>query len=305
MAKTLLISDPSHTWREWLKQHRGKADLLCLDPNDPNVATPGQFALLRGNKQIWTRFYGSLDAQRYPHVTIAALAQAMHVLEEDAYVQLFAYRPVPLLKHVVSLAAQVLRPDRILIAAGTEIEQAGFPVGPEEVELEAAFPTMVQQAQRKAQWMKLLENCEPHVVPLDRVSIEGARIGSGHKLSPSEIANIGLQGIRYAEKTGGTLLLISDEDLDEGLIARALDITGTTRAALNSSKSFANLLCSFASQEGEDFGMGTVQSIDWEAEQLHARCTAVPPAPVRILRLGALRVDPAGNELGEVRPWQL
>jgi polynucleotide 5'-kinase involved in rRNA processing len=68
---------------------------------------------------------------------------------------------------------------------------------------------------------------------------------------------------------------------------------------------YRNLLCSFAKQSGEDFGMGILTDIDWNSMRAYAQCTAVPPAPVRILRLGSLRVDSNGHELGEVRPWQV
>jgi hypothetical protein len=65
------------------------------------------------------------------------------------------------------------------------------------------------------------------------------------------------------------------------------------------------LLCSFANQEGEDFGIGMIRGIDFVTGVAQVACTAVPPAPARILRIGGLRVDPNGNELGEARPWQV
>lgn len=203
------------------------------------------------------------------------------------------------------LVAQLLRPTEVLIAAGTDMDQAGFPVGPSEIEIDKAFPPLVQQAQRKAQWLRMFEGCEKHVVDLRKVSIEGARLGTGHRLSSDERQKAQLNHSLYAERAGGTLFVISDVDTEESDVAAALDFTGCTRAHFVAPGMYRNLLCSFARQSGEDFGIGIITDIDWQSMRAHALCSAVPPAPLRILRMGALRVDSNGRELGEVRAWQV
>lgn len=305
MGRTLLIGNPRVTWREWLRDHRGKRDLLCLDPSDPAQEIPARLALFRGEYPIRTRFYGSLDPQRAPHVLVGALAAAMPRMGEDAIVQLFAYRPSPLMRQVAMLLAQTLAPSRIVVAEGTELDMDGWPVGPEKVELEENFPPMVQHAQRKAQWLRLIEECGPHDVDLRSVTLEGSRLGSGKALGSEERTRAGLRGAVHAERCGKSLLVVSPEDPDDGEVARALDVTGCAKAQFVHPGEYTNLLCAFARESGEEIGMGIVQSIDWEARRLQALCTAVPPAPVKILRLGSLRVDPNGRELGEGRPWQL
>jgi polynucleotide 5'-kinase involved in rRNA processing len=178
-------------------------------------------------------------------------------------------------------------------------------VGPEEVETEASFPAMVQQAQRKAQWLKLNESCSEHEVNLRRVSIEGARLGSGDAIHPDALAKANLDPALHGEVAGGTLLLVTAEEPSDQAMARALDIFHASRAAVVAPTAYDNLLCSFANQEGEDFGIGMVRKIDFKTGIAQISCTAVPPAPVRILRIGGLRVDGSGNELGEARPWQV
>ncbi|HEY0867593.1 MAG TPA: hypothetical protein VGE01_09445 [Fimbriimonas sp.] len=299
MGKTLLIGHHGVSWRDWLKEHRGNRDLLCLDPAESYAGPPARFVLVRGNRPVYHRFYGSLDAQRAPHVMMASLAQALFVAEEDALIQLFPYRPFPLLRQIVALIAQLVQPSAILVAQGTALDLDGFPVGPEEVELGKSFPLLVMQAQRKAQWMKLMEQCQEHDVDLRQVTIEGARFGSGENLTRE------VEGVLYAERCGSTLLMVSDEELSDAQIARALDSSHTARAHLVSPEAYRNLLCSFGRPNGEDFGMGTVAEIDWESLRARVLCTAIPPAPVRILRLGSLRIDPHGNELGEAKPWQV
>jgi polynucleotide 5'-kinase involved in rRNA processing len=305
VGRTLLIGHPQVTWREWLREHRGGADLLCLDPADPSQLTPGLLNMTSGAKRLYSRFYGSLDPQRQPHVLVAATALALQDASENVLIQTFAYRPSPVLRQTLALLAQVVRPDRILVAAGTDIDQSGFPVGPESVELERALPPMVQHAQRKAQWLKLLEECERHTVDLRRVAIEGARIGSGRALNAEQRKAACLASAVHAEVTGSTLLVVSDAEIEESDIARALDYAGCSKAVLTEPGVYRNLLCSFANQGGEDFGTGILLEIDWLSLRAQVLCTAVPPAPVRILRLGSLRVDSQGRELGETRPWQV
>src|SRR5262249_27431054 len=104
---------------------------------------------------------------------------------------------------------------------------------------------------------------------------------------------------------GGTLLLLSNEEPSDQSVARALDVFHCGRVHVVHPESYDNLLCSFARESGEDFGTGIVQKIDFETKTATILCDAVPPAPIRILKLGGLRVDPSGRELGEVRPWQV
>jgi polynucleotide 5'-kinase involved in rRNA processing len=229
----------------------------------------------------------------------------MEQAPEDLIVQLFPYRSVPLLRHVTLLISQLMRPTEILVASGTEMDQTGFPIGPAEVEIDKAFPPLVQMAQRKALWLRMFEGCENHTIDLRKVSIEGVRLGTGNRLSVEERQRAKLQNSLYAEKAGATLFVVSDVDIEEADVAAALDFSGCTRAHFVAPGMYRNLLCSFARQSGEDFGIGIVTDVDWQSMRAHALCTAIPPAPLRILRLGALRVDSNGRELGEVRAWQV
>ena len=242
---------------------------------------------------------------RAPHVMIAFLVQALDEAPEDLIVQLFPYRSAPLSRQVTSLVAQVFQPQEILIALGTEMDQAGFPIGPVEIEIEGAFPPVVQLAQRKALWLKLFETCIDHSIDLRKVTIEGTRIGTGVRLSADERKKSNLEHALYAERAGSTLFVVSDVDTEESAVASALDFNGCTKAHFVAPGTYRNLLCSFARQSGEDFGMGILTEIDWHSFRAQALCTAIPPAPIRILRLGSLRVDSNGRELGELRAWQV
>jgi hypothetical protein len=304
VPKTLLIGNPERSWREWVKE-LGDGHLLILDPSEASRGVPGQFHFFKGQRILWSRFYGSLDPLKSPHVIVATLASVCSDPPDDLTVQLFGYRPVPLLRHLVVLLAQTLRPDRILVPEGSPIDLNGFPVGPELVALPTAFPPLVQQAQRKAHWLSLIEKCSHHEVPLDRVAVEGARLGTGTKLGPLELERLGLSNVLSGELAGSTLLLVAESEIEEGRLARSLDVTGAHKAVVVDCRQYENVLCSFANDNGEDIGFGFVRKVDWESRIFHCDCTAIPPSPVRILRLGSLRVDANGTEGSELRPFQI
>src|SRR5579862_27138 len=184
MSRTLLLSSAAFSWREWLKENRKQRDLACLDPSDPAQSPPGKLTLFHGSKPAYWRFYGSLDPARAPHVLVAALAQMLPIAGDDAIIQLFPARNTPLLRQLIQVCCQLVQPKEILTPKGAGLDLEGLPIGPEEMEIEAAFPVMVQQAQRKAQWMKLIETCTEQEIDLRRVSIEGARLGSSEALHP-------------------------------------------------------------------------------------------------------------------------
>ncbi|MES1228475.1 MAG: hypothetical protein ABUL72_07365, partial [Armatimonadota bacterium] len=60
-----------------------------------------------------------------------------------------------------------------------------------------------------------------------------------------------------------------------------------------------------ADQEGNDLGIGTIETVDVSTGVVKLKNTAVSPAHARLLRLGTTKVDAKGRELGEVKPWSL
>ncbi len=304
MGRTLLIGSPKTSWREWLKTHRGGRDLLCLDPADPLLNPPGRCCLWKGERLHAWRFYGSLDPQRAPHVLLAALAKLLPESDPDALLLAPPALGTPLAEHTLRLIAELARPEAILVAPETALGMQGLPVGPEEVALEPAFPPLVQTAQRKAQWLGLLERCTLQDISLGHVAIEGVRLGSGRALSQAELDSLRL-GAEHVEISGSTLFAVAPVEPEESALARALDHTHRAKVVLARPDAYERLLCSFAHIGGEDFAMGVVESIDFVKGIARVHSTAVAPAPVRILRLGGLRVSPAGDELGEARPWQV
>ncbi|MCW5942714.1 MAG: hypothetical protein KIS66_10810 [Fimbriimonadaceae bacterium] len=302
---TLLIGSPGVSWRETIRDEFGDHDFLCLDPAQPDFSSVARIVLWRDGKVRAWRFFGSLDLARFPHVALEGLVRLLRESDRDVAVLCPAYRPGPVLRHLLSLIAWTACPGRILIADGTPIGPTGWPVGPETVYPAEAYPDLVQAAQRRATWLRILERCEDHTLDFSSLAFEGSRLGTGRRVERSALSRSGLPETLYAEICGPTLFLVGPEELDESALSRGLDHFGCTKAHIVRPADYTDLVCSFARDSGQDFGFGFVQELDPATGVVRVRCTAVAPAPVRVLRLGALRVSEAGRELGETRPWQV
>ena len=304
MPRTLLVGSQTGAYREWLKEHRSSRDLLCLDPADPDSGPPGRIALYREEKcQAWG-FIGSLSALRAPQMLLAALERLLPELSEDAIIELFPYRPSPLRLQLARLCAQILRPEAILVDRRAQLEKAGWPVPVEEIELPDGPPASVQSGHRKARWLQMIDDCEPHEIDLLHVGIDGLRLGSGVPIPIENLRKYGFADPLHAEVAGSSLLVISEGPVSDVEVSRALDSTHTSKAHIVTPRHYENLLCSFARENGEDFGMGHIVQIRFPERVAIVHCTAVPETPVALLRVGSLRVDAEGRELGELKPWE-
>lgn len=305
MARTLLVGNDRVSTRDWLRANlRGRA-FICLDPAEQVQGVPGRLVLYLDARPVWTRFVGSLEFSRAPHILVAALASVAARVPDDLVVQSFDYRPSPLARQTLLLVSQILQPDEIFIAEGTEVDQSIFPIGPTEVVLESALPSIAKDAQRKALWMKLEERCHPHEVDLRTTFLDGTRLGSGHVLANGPRSELNLSETDHCEVCGRTLLAVVEQYWDESKISKALDITGTSRAVIAHPNDYNGLVCALARASGEEFGYGFVESVDWRSRRMKIRADAIPPVPIAQIRLGTLRVDSKGRELSERRAWQV
>jgi hypothetical protein len=251
--------------------------------------------LAEGRVRRWT-LIGTVDPLRNPVAVLNAAWQLSVSAPPEATALLFNVRSTPVLRQLALAIAQSVVPDRILVPRGSGLERLGWPVGAEETEVAEAFPHVVIEAQRRARWLETAEQSEEHDVDLTKVTVDGARLGSGVRVELPGWAG-------WSEVSGGVLHLVGEREVTEEEAGQYLDQAHAARVSVVTPASYNGLVCSFASQEGEDFGIGFVREFLPERRLMKVRCTAVAPAPVRILRLGALRVDDTGRELGDVRAW--
>lgn len=256
---------------------------------------PGCMTASDGERHAAWRFIGSADPTRYPLAVVAGLRD-LHP-GDQGFTLGFPYRPSPVGRQLMSECLRLAGPDRILAPAELRPSWC-FAQSPEWVEGLPAAPTPhAQRAKQRGRWIETLEACETHHLNFDETSIEGVRLGSGQP-----IANVG-DGIDYAEVCGKSLLLATRSALDDHTVAHALDIAHAERAVVVTPEHYIGLACAFAKEDGSDFGIGRLTDIDFVARTLTCRCTAVAPARVKVLKLGAMRIDETGRELPPEKPW--
>lgn len=308
MATTLLIGDPTSSWREWHQTQTANRDLFLLHPNDSQFGPPGQLRWIKNDQVFDSQFFGSLDPLRFPQILLTALAEWLGRREKSAQtnliIQLFPVRPSPAMRHLVLLIAQLIKPTAIIVSESLSMGLDGFPIGPQIIKLEKNYPEMVLAAQRKAQWLRLIEKTETHTISLSTVTM-GARLGSGMRVTTPELVKVGIPEIVYAERQGSTLFVVTQEEISDHFVSRALDITHTRRIHMVRPTDYNDALVSFARPSGEDFGLGTIQTVDWVAGTIIVKNTAAAPTPVALLKLGVIRIDSNGNEREEAKPWSI
>lgn len=302
--RTLLICDPSESWREWLKAHRGDRDFLRIDPGDPTFDYPGRISLHRKDKVFEWRFVGGLEPIYAPHQLVAGVVELLALARPELLVIGFPSSPSPLRNQLGSSLVRLIKPSEVLLGARSRLKDSEFAASVQRVELEDSFPRDIVLAQRRAQWMRLREESEPHEMQLDDVQIDGARLGIGQRIPTGKLSEEGLEAW-HAEILGSTLFAVVEQEPSSSVVSRLLDTFHCQRAHFVDPGAYDGLICAFANQRGEDFGFGTIERIDWTNRVIHCMTTAVPPAPVRTLRVGGLRIDAQGRELGELRPWQV
>lgn len=299
MPATFLINDPKWTWREWLKTHLGERPFLCLDVSDADHGPAGRVYLLREGKVRSWRLVGSVYSNRNP---VDLLAGGLRMLSEagpDVVVLGFQMRESPVLRQMSLALAECLGGGVALAPTGSSFVHDVWPFEVSQVTLPEALPDAALLAQRRARWLDMLEQATEHAVSLDKVGVYGTRIGCGTRLHGSPFSELGV----YVERYGSTLLVVSDHEPADDLLQEAGNLAHTRHVSLVSPYSFDGLLCSFVRGSGEDFGIGVIKGIDFEAREMTVMNTAVAPAPVRMVRIGSVRIDMDGKESGETKPW--
>jgi hypothetical protein len=291
MSVTLLVGVAGHSWRDWLESRLGDRGLVVADPAVAEYGAPGRVLRVVGGKIDSWRLVGTIDFLRNPVGWLGGLGELVH----DGDVVLGpVIRDAPAARYAVLAMSQMVGADQILMPKGCFAERWGWPVGPEEVPVSTEFPDMVKDAQRRARWLELIEDCQNHEIHLSDVQIMGSRLGSGERAENE----FGL-----GEVSGGTLHLVTREMVDEEMISRMLDEFHVSKVSLVHPRSYHGLICSFAHQDGDDFGLGVIKRFDELRGVMEILNTAVVPAPVRILKIGSFRVDSKGKEIGEQGPW--
>lgn len=301
MAITYLHARPGLSWDAWIEAHAGRAERVYADLHHPeSLARVSRF---QGLHRVSEHFVGVLDPIRHPLGLVEALAEALRQVEGDAVILGPQYRGQPVGRQLLSAVLSVLRPDRILVPEGPADFDL-WPIGPETVELPAAFPEIVQVAQRRARWLELIDTGEDHELPLDTLTVIGSRLGSGHRLPVAGLHGLA-PGAQWVELCTGVALVVSREPVDDGAVGQILDHLGASRLNVVDPMAYSGLICSLTRASGEDFALGMIEEIDFRRGIVRVRAKAPAPAPVKFLKIGLFRIDSSGRELGPVTAWSV
>jgi len=295
VGRTLLVGAAGHSWRGWLDQESSR-DAIFADLTDCHHGAPARVSLWREGKLIAWRFIGTLDPQRNPIAWLAAIGELASQLSEIGIIVCGDANSNPVMRHLMLNVAFMLHPAEILVPEGSGFATWPWPTGATTVPVVPDYPDLVHEAQRRATWLKLLEDCAEHEVLLSDVRIIGSRLGSGQLLANPDSND-------YSEICGDVLHLVTQSKLLDEEIARMLDHVHAARLSMVDPRTYHGLICSFAHENGDDFGMGVVKRFDETRGMMTILNTALPPASVRILKLGTLRIDSSGKELGSLAPW--
>ncbi len=298
MPATLLVTDPRWTWRDWLKQNLADRDYVCLDVADADHGPAGRVFLLRNGKVRDWRLVGSVYANRNP-VDLLVSAQRLISEAENPVISTFEMRESPVLRQMALAIAEVAGASEILVPEGSSFVHEPWPVAATPTQIKEDLPSAAVLAHRRSRWLEMLESCSRHTLELDHIGLYGVRLGSGRRLHGAPFDSLGLQ----VEVYGQTLLVVTDHEPGEDAASDALNLAHATKLHLVSPEAYNGLVCSFVRGDGEDFGIGVVEQIDFEKRTASFLNTAVAPAPVRLVRIGSTRIDDTGKETGETKPW--
>ncbi|MER3412649.1 MAG: hypothetical protein C4341_00090 [Armatimonadota bacterium] len=285
--------------------------LLNLDPGDQDPFPPCAVTLLRPDRTLEsTHFVGALSLIHDPLTSLHAVWGAVERVGDEPLVAAVPIQAVtPVSVHMLRMMALALRPARCIRVGEIAIEHI---LGTEDVEEHPAaqgrLGPRADRPKRKAWWTEYLARCSEHEVPLSAARVRGARLGSGIRLSPGDVADIqqiGVQGAVYAEVCGNTLFILTDEARGSDHALEAADAFGCQTAHLTAATSLRGLVVAAESAARRVFTIGRLREFDASRLTFHLSAPVQPPMPIHTLLLGRLRIGEDGDEIGVLKPWQV
>jgi hypothetical protein len=296
MGATLLVNHPRWSWREWLRQNLGDQALIVADPGFSDYGWAGRVSLVREKKIRRWRFVGVNDAVHAPLPVLTAVAQALPEAGPDPLILAPSGMNGPIARELVLMMGELAQVERVMVPEKSAYARWKWPWPMELVAMENPTAEYLLTAHRRAMWVEMLDAGHEHEIDLADTVVEHARMGGGQKLDLSQWGGVGWTH-------GAVLHVITDEPIDEFSAARLMDEAHARRISLMSPIEYHGILCSQARADGRDVGMGVVRSIDPKAQKVRVLTTTEEGAKANILRLGLLRLDDTGNELGDLRSW--
>ncbi len=315
---TTLIVGPANSGKSGIARELCEAGAwwLNLSPASPQFGPLGSADLCApGNHQSGFRFIGTMHLQRAPLEALDAIrwakAQSADAgLVVEMPIASLSAVPVHLYRHVVTS----LGPGRV-VSTGIEgldwlmCAQHGceFEVRAPEGASDTRSPSSTN-AQRRAAIRSYLGDGHQHEVSIRTARVVGARIGSGLALETGELEELRAMGLNeavYGEVDSRTLYVVTRGEPDPSAVTACTDRFGCRDAHLVHPRAFAGLIVGLENSHGEHFAIARVVASKLEECVLVVESSSKDLAPVFALHLGLWKTDDLGNEIGEVRRWQV
>lgn len=140
---------------------------------------------------------------------------------------------------------------------------------------------------------------------LHGIAVDGLRLGSGIPIPRDNLIKYGFAEPLHGEVAGSSVLMVSDAKVEDVEISRALDAVHASKAIVVAPRAYDNLICALSRTDGEDFAIGRIVRIRFPEMIAELDAAAVEGTPFATLRVGGLRIDAEGRELGEAKPWEI
>jgi len=163
-------------------------------------------------------------------------------------------------------------------------------------------PPIFRAQYRRVAFARYFESGRSHTLPMSQISFIGRRLGAGEPLGEATKRHLESQiraELLHVERAGDHLHVILRQPLTEQQIGLLQALTRTHRLTLLPPSAYHYLLVGLIDYMGRTFGIGLIESIDFEAGTLTVLSPVHSVQPVRWVQLGYLRVLPDGTELGE------
>ncbi len=163
-------------------------------------------------------------------------------------------------------------------------------------------PPIFRSQYRRVAFARYFEGARSHTLPLSQISLIGRRLGAGEPLSDAARQHLQNQiraELLHAERYGDHLHVILRQPLTEQQIGLLQALTRAQHLTLLPPSAYQHLLVGLTDYTGRTFGIGLIESLDFEAGTLTLLSPVHSVQPVRWVQLGYLRVLPDGTELGE------
>ncbi len=303
MARQLVFWDAQGAGREWLNEQASRH--LILDPRETHPEFPGCCVLGRRDEILGWGFVGGPDVQQNPLELLRVSSRLIRSAPDNLLILAPRFDHGPVARSLRATLIDWLQPDSILISRGDTVNDRAWPMGVTEFDFPPGMPDVVLRAQRKARLRDLLERSKPLQISFQQVRWTGVRLGSGQAAPEIQVQEAGIRSVLHIETFGSTAFAVVSEELDALESSLVMRLVGATRLHFALNSAYSGLVCSLARIHGEDVSLGYIESIDFRKGVVSVRATAEDIAGLGLIRVGHLRIDSEGNELGTVKPWSL